>query len=84
MVYYKVKDVFDQYPIDHRDTSKGVLIGGELYTEKEFEKFKTVPPNAVEKIELSKNKTFILFGARFGPNGRIKQELNNHLNNKGY
>ena len=61
MVYYKVKKQYDQWQMDNGD----ILIGGELYTEKEFLRLGLVPVGAFERVEVSKFKTYFFFGARF-------------------
>jgi len=66
MVYYKVKPEYDQRP-----TNKGVLVANELYTFKEWQKLRDSAGRKIplklcfEEIEVSKNKTYFFFGARF-------------------
>lgn len=63
MKYYKVKQESDN--VTH---NKGFLVANELYTEKELDKLnlsgKFIELN-FDKVEISKFKTYWLFGARF-------------------
>lgn len=77
MKYYKIKEKYDNkmYLIKKNNgTFKhgGFLIGGELYTEKEFNKLKdkaTVYNHYAEVIEIPKSKVHTFFGARFENRG---------------
>lgn len=67
MKYYKVNTSADQ---TRKNVNKcDILIANELYTEKEVIKF--TPLNSVyvknyfTEVEISKNKTYFFFGARF-------------------
>lgn len=68
MTYYKVKKQYDNAPRyitkDGRRFYDSVLIGGELYTEKERKRY-AVPESAFEVVSLPKDSTFISFGVRF-------------------
>jgi hypothetical protein len=68
MKYYKIKQIADQLPLYKK--SGWFLIANELWTEKEFNKITLSDSNKnkfdyVEQIEISKNKTYFFFGARF-------------------
>lgn len=76
MKYYRVKPQYDSKCLCVIKRGKyvncgDILIAGELYTVKEWEKvikshvFGCSPANCVEAVEVSKNKTFWLFEARF-------------------
>ena len=66
MIYFRVLPKFDQTPVRKGNEYKGFLIGGELYTEKELIKKGMLQYTAyMEKVEISKNSTYFLFGARF-------------------
>ena len=79
MKYYKVKPEFDNKRICHcirgKYTDIDILIGKELYTEKEFLRlvkthvFGVDPKSCFELVEIPKNKTYWLFGARFSFQG---------------
>lgn len=64
MVYYRVKEQFDQAYKNSKVHDDNVYIGKELYTEKEVEREK-LNKNYMEKIEVSKRKVYWNFGARF-------------------
>lgn len=73
MIYYRVKKEFDNYTRYKWDTRQkyygyvrpdGILIGKELYTETERSKISNAS-YFFEKVEISKNKTYWCFGARF-------------------
>lgn len=70
MVYYKVNKDYNGIKVVSRRNL--YLIGGELFTKKEIEKLKIFSIDKVfTKIEISKNKTYFSFGARF------EKKLNN-------
>lgn len=65
MEYLKVKPEYDQRP-----TNRGILVANELYTFKEWQKLRDsvgrkLPMVCFDKVEISKNKTYFFFGARF-------------------
>lgn len=60
MRYYKVKPRFDQ----KKRLDGFILIAGELYTEKEKDRF-DIPVSMLEEITVSRAKTYWSFGARF-------------------
>lgn len=60
MRYYQVKAEKDQC----RRSDGSILIGGELYTARELEKFK-IRSCYVIPVEVSKKKIYFFFGARF-------------------
>ena len=60
IIYFKVKKEYDQFL--RRDRS--ILIAGELYTANEVKKL-NIDKAALEKVEVSKQKVYFLFGARF-------------------
>lgn len=73
MIYYKVKAEYDNKPLlrykekngfSYWINDGGILIGNELFTPKEREKL-AVKDCCFEKVEISKNKTYWFFGARF-------------------
>ena len=65
MVYYRVRKEFDNFPKNPRIHDGNILIGEELFTEKEFNKLPYVYAGAFEKVDIPKNKTYWFFGARF-------------------
>lgn len=72
MIYYKVKKEFDNKRIHPFVKNNQFLIANELYTEKELNKlfynglrFYKDYLTFFDKIEISKNKTYFFFGARF-------------------
>lgn len=69
MIYYRVRKEYDNFPRDPRIHDVNILIGGELYTEKEFNKLPYVYAGAFERIDIPKNQTYWLFGARFAKGG---------------
>lgn len=65
MRYYKVKPEYDQTyknPLIHNGN---ILIGGELYTESERIKMRFVPDKCFDVVDIPRNKTGFMFGARF-------------------
>lgn len=76
MLYYRVKDEFDNYTkyrfigknrnvFNIRKTDKSdILIGGELYTPREREKIANCD-KFFDKVYISKRRVYFVFGARF-------------------
>lgn len=60
MLYYKVKEKYDQVKLPKRD----IYIKDEILTIKEIIKYE-VNMNYVEPVELSPKETYWFFGARF-------------------
>lgn len=60
MKYYRVKKEFDNRMKKNGD----IYISNELYTEKEAQK-QNLNFNFLELVEISKNKVYFSFGARF-------------------
>ena len=60
MKYFKVKKQYDNY--GRSDGS--ILVQNELYTEKEVKRF-GIMPNRLEEVDVKKNQTYFMFGARF-------------------
>ena len=60
MKYFMVKSEYDN--TKRKDGS--ILVANELYTQKEIERF-GINSNVVEEVEVSKNKVYFFFGARF-------------------
>ena len=66
MKYYQVKQKYDGLCINPRIHNGNVLIGGELYTEKERQtKLKCLKDIVFNIVEIPKNKTYFFFGARY-------------------
>ena len=78
MVYYRVKPQYDNITKYKRmNNSKylvndgSILIGGELYTEKEYNRmienyvFRIPVDKLFERVEISKRRVYWFFGARF-------------------
>lgn len=60
MKYYRVKPNWDNY----RRSDGSILVAHELYTQRELLKHK-IDERRCDLIEVSKDKTYFLFGARF-------------------
>lgn len=58
MLYYRVKNIYDNEYCNGR-----CLIGGELYTEKEVERYK-IAEKYIEAVNIKKNDTYYSFGSR--------------------
>lgn len=73
MKYYKVKEKYDNYRLIKQKGNHlvydGILIGCELLTEKEYLKYKVKYVNLKDEsfdiININRNNTYRLFGARF-------------------
>ena len=65
MVYYRVREQYDNFPKNPQVNDGHILVGGELYTEKEFEKLPVMYAGAFERVEIDKKNTHMFFGARF-------------------
>lgn len=65
MIYYRVRPEYDQFPRNPKVRDGNILIGNELFTEKEFNKLPFVYAAAFERVDIPKNKTYWFFGARF-------------------
>ena len=70
MTYYRVREQYDQFPKNPKVRDGNILIGGELYTEKEFNKLPYVYDGACEKVDIKKSDTYVFFGARVEDNTR--------------
>lgn len=69
MIYYQVKKEYDNVTRyyerpDHKLKNGGILVANELYTERERTKIMNAD-YMFNKIEISKNRTYYFFGARF-------------------
>lgn len=64
MLFYRVKSEYD----NKKRKDGGILIGNELYTAKEKERYEILD-GAVFPVEVKKNKTYWVFGARFAMEG---------------
>ena len=64
MLYYKVKTEADQ----KRRKDGSIYIAEELYTKKEAEKLQ-LNLNFMQLVNVNKNSTYFLFGARFQAEG---------------
>ena len=71
MTYYRVRQSYDQAPKNPRVRDGDILVGGELYTEKELNKLPFIYAAAFERVEIPKSQTYWLFGARFQKQGGI-------------
>lgn len=60
MTYLKIKPKYEG--VRRKDNS--TLVANELYTQKEFEKY-SVKPFMADTVEVKKNRTIYIFGARF-------------------
>lgn len=60
MKYYKIKQDYD----NKRRKDGSILVGNELYTEKELEKY-NIPTSYCDIVEVSRKDTYFFFGARF-------------------
>lgn len=65
MTYYRVREQYDNLPKNPKVRDGNVLVGGELYTEKELNKLPYIYAGAFEKVEIDKKNTYFFFGARF-------------------
>ena len=65
MIYYRVREQYDNFPKNPKVRDGNILVGGELYTEKEFNKLPYIYAEAFEKVEIDKKDTYMFFGARF-------------------
>ena len=65
MTYYRVREQYDTFPKNPKVKDGNILVGGELYTEKEFNKLPYIYAGAFEKVEIDKKNTYMFFGARF-------------------
>lgn len=82
MTYYRVRKEYDNFPQNPKVCDGNILVGGELYTEKEFNKLPFVYAGAFEKVEIPKNQTYWLFGARFAEKGKEKLKCQYTVNTK--
>ena len=73
MIYYRVRKEYDNFPQNPRIHDGNILVGGELFTEKEFNKLPYVYAGAFERIDIPRNSTYWFFGARFAEEGEIKK-----------
>ena len=70
MLYYRIKPEYDNARLLNRTTRAfdRVLVGNELYTEKEWKRLVLryrVSEIVCEPVQISKRKVYISFGARF-------------------
>lgn len=59
MKYYKIKEEHD----NKRRADGSILIGNELYTEKEMKKY-NIPETWVDAVNVKPNEKYFFFGAR--------------------
>lgn len=69
MTYYRVRKEYDNFPKNPKTCDCDILIGGELYTEKEFNRLPFIYAGAFERVEVPKSQTYWFFGARFAKGG---------------
>ena len=69
MIYYRVRKEFDNFPQNPKIHDGNILVGGELFTEKEFNKLPYVYAGAFERIDIPRNQTYWFFCARFQEGG---------------
>ena len=60
MIYYQVLPQYDNKA--RKDGS--ILVGNELYTKKEMQRF-SIPESYVQEKEVKKSNVYFFFGARF-------------------
>lgn len=65
MTYYRVREQYDNFPKNPKVKDGNILVGGELYTEKELNKLPYIYAGAFEKVEIDEKDTYFFFGARF-------------------
>ena len=65
MIYYRVRKEYDNFPKNPKIRDGNILVGNELYTEREFNELPFVYAGAFERVEIPRNKTYHFFGARF-------------------
>ena len=65
MIYYRVKQSYDQAPKNPYFRDGNVLIAGELYTAREIDQLPFIYARAFEVVEIPKKQTYWFFGARF-------------------
>lgn len=65
MTYYRVRKEYDNFPKNPKIRNCDILIGGELYTEKEFNRLPFIYAGAFERVEIPKSQTYWFFGAGF-------------------
>ena len=65
MTYYRVREQYDNFPKNPKVRDGNILVGGELYTEKEFNKLPYIYAGAFERVEIDTKHTYMFFGARF-------------------
>ena len=65
MTYYRVREQYDNFPKNPKVRDGNILVGGELYTEKEFNKLPCIYGGAFEKVEIDEKNTYFFFGVRF-------------------
>ena len=65
MIYYRVREEYDNFPKNPKVRDGNILVANELYTEAEFNKLPYVYAGAFERVEIPKSQTYWFFGARF-------------------
>lgn len=65
MLYYRVREQYDNFPKNPKVRDGNILVGGELYTKKELNKLPYIYEGAFERVEIDKKNTYFFFGARF-------------------
>ena len=65
MKFYRVRKEYDNFPKDPKKRDGNILVGGQLFTEKEFNKLPFIYAGAFERVDVPKNQTYWFFGARF-------------------
>ena len=65
MIYYRVKESYDNMPKNPYVHDGDFYIAGELYTTKEVDKLPFIYAAAFDVVEIPKSQTYWFFGARF-------------------
>jgi len=65
MKFYKIREMYDNFPKNPKVRDGNIYIGGELLTVSEFNRLPYIYAGMYEIVDIPKSQTFVSFGARF-------------------
>ena len=71
MKFYKIRELYDNFPKNPKCRDGNIYIGGELLTVSEFNRLPYIYAGMYEIVDIPKSKTFVSFGARFAAESEV-------------
>jgi hypothetical protein len=73
MKFYKIREMYDNFPKNPKVRDGNIYIGGELLTVSEFNRLPYIYAGMYEIVDIPKSQTFVSFGARFAAESEVTQ-----------